>query len=54
MAVKDTIHTFDLFTGPRKERIHRGAAILAVVALNPKSSIELLPPTDDGASHASA
>lgn len=27
-----SIHTFTLFAGPRKERIHRGAAMVAVVA----------------------
>lgn len=27
-----SIHTLTLFAGPRKERIHRGAAMVAVVA----------------------
>lgn len=50
----DTMHTFALLTGPRKERIHRGADMVAVVAIQCHSSIELLPPTDKGASDESA
>ena len=47
---KDPMHTCALLAGPKKERIHRGADIFAVVAIQSNFSIELLPPTVHGAS----
>ena len=50
IIARDPMHTCALLTGPKKERIHRGADIFAVVAIQSNFSIELLRPTDHGAS----